>query len=40
MVFIKKYKTPNQLDDIIMSSDGELLTGLWFENSKEDKLKR
>lgn len=35
MVFIKKYKTPNQLDDIIMSSDGELLTGLWFENSKD-----
>jgi len=32
------YKTPNNFDDMIMTSDGEYLTGLWFINSK-DSLK-
>ena len=32
------YKTPNEFDDIMLNSDGEYLTGLWFVNSK-DSLK-
>lgn len=30
------YKTPNNFDDIIMNSDGEFLTGLWFSGSKDN----
>ena len=30
-----KYKTPEGFSDIIMSSDGEYLTGLWFEGFGE-----
>ena len=29
------YKTPNGFDDLVMSSDGEVLTGLWFEGSRD-----
>lgn len=29
------YKTPDEFSNIIMNSDGEYLTGLWFENSKD-----
>ena len=29
-----KYKTPQGLDDMWMCSDGEMLTGLWFEGSR------
>lgn len=29
-----KYHTPDGFDDMVMSSDGEYLTGLWFECSK------
>ena len=29
------YKTPKQFSNMIMNSDGEYLTGLWFENSKD-----
>lgn len=29
------YKTPNDFDDIILNSDGEYLTGLWFVNSRD-----
>ena len=29
-----KYKTPQGLDDMLMCSDGEMLTGLWFEGSR------
>jgi methylated-DNA-[protein]-cysteine S-methyltransferase len=29
------YKTPSGFDDIVMNSDGEYLTGLWFLNSKD-----
>lgn len=29
------YKTPKAFSDMIMNSDGEYLTGLWFENSKD-----
>lgn len=35
MTYKWKYKTPNDFDDILMNSDGEYLTGLWFENSKD-----
>lgn len=37
-MYIKKYKTNNNYSDILMCSDGEYLTGLWFEGSK-DSLK-
>lgn len=30
-----KYKTPEQFSDMLMNSDGEYLTGLWFENSRD-----
>lgn len=29
------YKTPNHFDDMVMNSDGEYLTGLWFIGSKD-----
>lgn len=29
------YKTPNEFDDILMNSDREYLTGLWFIDSKD-----
>ena len=32
MSYICKYKSP--IGEIIMSSDGKALTGLWFENQK------
>lgn len=31
-----KYCTPAGFDDLLMCSDGELLTGLWFEGSRDD----
>ena len=34
-MFIKKYVSPSNVSDIIMSSDGEYLTGLWFENTND-----
>lgn len=30
------YKTPDNFTDIVMSSDGEYLTGLWFLDSKDE----
>ena len=38
MTYTHRYKTPPGFSDIIMNSDGEYLTGLWFEGSK-DSLK-
>lgn len=32
---LKKYQTPNNFSNMIMSSDGTYLTGLWFEKSKD-----
>ena len=29
------YKTPDGFSDMLMNSDGEYLTGLWFEGSKD-----
>lgn len=35
MVYKWIYKTPNNFDDMLMNSDGEYLTGLWFIDSKD-----
>ena len=37
MNYIWKYKTPDGLDDILMTGDGEYLTGLWFEGTGSEK---
>ena len=34
--FIWKYETPEGFDDLVMCGDGEALTGLWFEGSRDD----
>ncbi len=31
--FVAHYRTPKGFDNLLMSSDGEVLTGLWFEGS-------
>ena len=36
MNYICKYKTPDGFDDLVMCGDGEALTGLWFEGSRDD----
>ena len=38
MQYYYTYKTPDGFSDMVMSSDGEFLTGLWFKDSK-DSLK-
>ena len=35
MNYLWKYETPEDFDHMWMSSDGEVLTGLWFEGSKD-----
>lgn len=35
MIYKYKYKTPNGFSDLLMNSDGEYLTGLWFEGSRD-----
>ena len=35
--YIWKYKTPGEFDDLVMCGDGEALTGLWFEGSRDDE---
>lgn len=34
------YKTPKEFSNMIMNSDGEYLTGLWFEDSKDSSKHR
>lgn len=34
-IFFWKYNTPQGFDNLFMTSDGEALTGLWFENSPD-----
>ena len=34
MTFTGKYRTPDGFDDLLMNSDGEVLTGLWFVGSR------
>ena len=38
MIYKDTYKTPSNFSDMIMTSDGEYLTGLWFKCS-QDELK-
>ena len=35
MIYKYTYKTPKQFSNIIMNSDGQYLTGLWFEESRD-----
>ena len=35
MTYKYTYKTPDVFSDMIMNSDGEYLTGLWFEGSRD-----
>lgn len=35
MIYKYIYKTPDGFSNIIMNSDGEYLTGLWFEDSRD-----
>lgn len=35
MVYKWIYKTPDNFDDMLMNSDGQYLTGLWFIGSKD-----
>lgn len=35
---IGEYRTPEGFDDLVMVSDGEALTGLWFEGSRDARL--
>ena len=35
MVYRYSYKTPKEFDNIVLESDGEYLTGLWFEGSHD-----
>ena len=35
MIYKFAYKTPEGFSDMIMNSDGEYLTGLWFEGSRD-----
>lgn len=37
MTYIKRYKTNDDFSDILLSSDGTYLTGLWFEGSYDDE---
>ena len=37
MEYIWRYQTPEGLSDLLMSSDGESLTGVWFEGSKDEE---
>ncbi len=34
------YRTPQGFDDLMMSGDGEVLTGLWFEGSADEAKRR
>ena len=35
MIYKKIYQTPDGFSNIIMNSDGEYLTGLWFDGSRD-----
>lgn len=35
MIYTLQYKTPDGFSDMLMNSDGEYLTGLWFTDSKD-----
>ena len=35
MTYLRHYGTPCGFDDLVMSSDGEVLSGLWFKGSRD-----
>lgn len=35
MTYHQHYSTPSAFDDLVMSSDGEVLTGLWFKGARD-----
>ena len=35
MIYKSRYQTPDEFSNILMISDGEFLTGLWFEGSRD-----
>ena len=35
MIYKYIYKTPKKFSNMIMNSDGDNLTGLWFEGSRD-----
>ena len=37
MPYIQRYTTPSAFSDLLMSSDGEVLTGLWFCRSGNER---
>lgn len=37
MNYKRKYNTPSGFSDIWMRSDGQVLTGLWFEGSRDER---
>ena len=40
MTFVCKYETPNGFSDMVMTSDGQVLTGLHFVESRKVSLER
>lgn len=36
MKYVQRYHTPEGFDDLLMCSEDEMLTGLWFEGSRDD----
>ena len=36
-MYIARYKTNDKLEDILLTSDGKYLTGLYFENSFDSR---
>ena len=35
--FITRYRTPEGFDDLMLASDGDVLTGVWFEGSRGER---
>ena len=35
MMEVYRYQTPEGFDNMLMSTDGEVLSGLWFEGSRD-----
>ena len=36
-MYIARYKTSDKMDDILLTSDGKYLTGLYFESSPDSR---
>ena len=37
MIYLNRYRTPEEFSDLVMVSDGTYLTGLYFEGSEDEK---